>query len=464
MPPENTDDDSRGSRETDVASRRPARISLLLLTATAASLLLLVAASHVWFFHWNSSNPDVTAYWRAGESLRLGQPIHLPPPPGVSPKAFLYPPAFAAIFAPLTLLPPLSGYAAWMGLHFAFLGWLVWAGARLAAIRSPAARTRYLALLLVWLPAAVGGDFQEGQVNLLVAALVATALLQLEEKRWWAGGFLLALATHIKLLPALLLLPLLLQGRRRAVATSLVAMGALVLLPALITGPREGWVEGIRHALMLHVDFANTVLAPAVTDAKVVGDEQFYVFNNSLVAVLHRLFGDGVLFSPLPQLAGQQGPLLFALPRALLRGTGLAIGGAMFVASLLLARRTARSRSGRIASLGLALVAAELTALNFWEHHLVVLVLLLAPLAAGELVSPARRRALGLLSAAAFVSWTGLYLLDPALSAWGADTASRLLWASRTWGLPTLAVVALWGWSALALSGERELDDDIRRD
>ncbi len=429
----------------------------LIIGTAAVCLGLLLIASLVWFFGWDNSNPDVTAYWRAGVNLRQGNPVYGPAPPGVSPKAFIYPPAFAVLFAPLTTLPTLWGYATWMVLHGVFLAWLVWAAARLAGLGTRTAQCRYLALLLLWLPAAVGGDFQEGQVNLLVAAMVATALLLIDERRPWSGGLMLALATHIKLLPLVLLLPLLIQGRRQAVAAAVAGTIALGLLPAVLTIPLEGWSAGLWRAVSLHVDFWQSVVAPALSDAEVAGAQQFYVLNNSLTAVLHRLFGTAVAFSPLPALASWRGPLLFGIASSLLRATALSAGLMLYVSALVLAHRTAHRRGGRVAALGLAYIAAQLTAPTYWEHHLVFLAIVLAPWADIEIVDTRIRSALAALCATVLACWSGPYLLDPFARLFESNTIAVILSASRTWGFPTAAVLTLFALSLVAhFDAERE--------
>ncbi len=413
----------------------------LVCLAASACLLMLASASFVWFFDWSNSRPDVTAYWDAALRLRHGEALYGPPPPGISPKAYLYPPAFAVLFLPLTLLAPVTGYAVWMALHFVFLAVMVFGCLRLAGIRDARSLLLYVGLLVAWLPAPAGGDFQEGQANLLVACLVVVGLRWIENQRRRAGAAIIALAVHIKLLPIVLFAALLAQRRYRAVAAGAVATVALVLLPAVVTVPREGLTAGIGHAITMHVDYARVVLMPAAFDAKVVGAEQFYVLNNSLVAVLHRLFGDGVAFSPFPQLGGWHGPLLFALPRATLRLAGGIAGALLVAASLVFARRSADSHTGRVAAYALCLAAAELAALNCWEHHLVFVALMLAPLAAAQL-EPGRRLLVAL-SAIVALLWTGPYLLHPIASAAGIELFGAVLSTVRTWGVPTLAVLAL---------------------
>jgi hypothetical protein len=118
-------------------------------------------------------------------------------------------------------------------------------------------------------------------------------------------------------------------------------------------------------------------------------------------------------------------------------GPVLASAG-MLVAALLLSRRAAGDRRGRIAGAALALVAFQIGALNFWEHHLVSMALLVAPLAAY------RMRLAVALSAPLILALTAPYLLQHAPLAGGADLGGRWIVASRTWGAPTAAVLVLW--------------------
>ncbi|MCP6725911.1 hypothetical protein NL526_28030, partial [Klebsiella pneumoniae] len=72
------------------------------------------------FVGWDRMRVDATAYWAAAARLRTGAALYAAEPVAALDKAYLYPPAFAAAFAPLTLLPPLWGYALWMTLELLF--------------------------------------------------------------------------------------------------------------------------------------------------------------------------------------------------------------------------------------------------------------------------------------------------------------------------------------------------------
>ncbi|HEY2942934.1 MAG TPA: glycosyltransferase 87 family protein, partial [Vicinamibacteria bacterium] len=281
----------------------------------------------------------------------------------------------------------------------------------------------------------VVSELQEGQTNLLVVTLAAAGLLCVEQARPGTGGLLLAAAAHVKVLPAVIVLPLLAAGRRRAAAWMLAGGVLLALLPALWTVPRLGLFPGLARCVTLEVEFARRILGPALSSATVAGARQFYVLNNSLPAVAHRLFGR---VEATPYSASVEGPLLFSLPPPwLMLGPVLASAG-MLVAALLLSRRAAGDRRGRIAGAALALVAFQIGALNFWEHHLVSMALLVAPLAAY------RMRLAVALSAPLILALTAPYLLQHAPLGGGADLGGRWIVASRTWGAPTAAVLVLW--------------------
>jgi hypothetical protein len=113
-----------------------------------AAVLFLLAASFTMFFSWNRLRVDATAYWQAATALRTGAPLYAAQPVAALDKAYLYPPAFAAVFAPLTLLPTLWGYAVWMALLVLCAVALARVGAALAGIAPEDGNARRTALAL----------------------------------------------------------------------------------------------------------------------------------------------------------------------------------------------------------------------------------------------------------------------------------------------------------------------------
>ena len=422
------------------------RLDLACGVLGAAGAVFVLTIALVAFFQWNNAVPDVTAYWQAALRLRHGEPLYVPPPPGPSPKAFLYPPVFAALFAPLTYLEPIWGYALWMALHFAFLAGLAAAAARAAGARVGA---RLACLFTLWLLPAVAGDLQEGQVNLFVSMCIATALLLAERGGERSAGVLLGLAAHVKLQPLVLLPVLLLQRRLRTAAWTCAAVLLLPVLPALWLPPGDS--GGVSRSLALHADFVRTIVTPALGQGMVAGSEQFYLLNGSFAGILHRLFGQDVAFSPLPDFAHLRGPVLFALPRAALFAGALAAGGVLLCLGFWAALRRQHSAAERFAAPALVFVAAQMSSLTFWEHHAVSAALLLVPLAAW---AQGERRLRAPLLAATFACvtfWTGPFVVEYFSLFVGRPSDLPWLRTSRTWGLPTLALLALWGtaWHAL---------------
>ena len=421
------------------------------LLGTACVLLLAVALTS--FFSWDRAIPDVNAYWQAAVRLRAGEPVYVTPPPSPSPKAYLYPPAFAAFFAPLTLLTPLWGYAVWQALHAVFLIWCVRTAALLGGVGDPSRRPDWLlACLAVTFPALVG-ELQEGQANLLAMALALQGVLWTERARPLAGGLALAAAAHVKLYPLALATLLVVWRRSRALAAfgvSLVALAATPMLWRVASGPDAA----AGYTATTYAEFIRRILSPGVSDRVVAGDVQFYVLNNSFAAVLHRLFSD-TPFSPFPSLASWHGPLLASVPRPILIGFAT-VGGVLLIgAALWYAARHARTSRTRLLSVGLLYFGVQLTAPTCWEHHLVWLLAVVTPLwvhARDDRLATLRLRAI-------LAVWLAVITLplvaQLTLQATGTPTLVAWLGASRAWGVPTLAVLLLLAEGMRSVRDER---------
>jgi hypothetical protein len=395
----------------------------------AGGALLLLTTAFAAFFSWNDALVDAKAYFGAAQELRAGRDPYGPDPSRETDKAYLYPPAFAALFAPLTILPPLWGYALWMALHGAWLLACLDSLAALCGVAGPGRERQRVGLLAALLVPAIA-EIQEGQSNLLALWAVLAGLRAIEAGRETRGAALLALAAQVKLLPAVLIPVLWLQGRREAARAASAWLLAMCLLPALWTVPARGPLEGLRVAAAAHADFFSRVVAPALRDGTVRGFEQSYSTNNSARAVLRRLFVADVRLSPLPGTEGRRGPLLAAAPAlaAAASGASLALVGA--------ALWSARQRRGdireRLEGAGLVWTAFSVAAPTFWEHHLLALALVIGP----SLERGARAAALGTVPLAA--SLTLPYLA--ALAGWPGP-----LLFSRDVGVPLLAVLVVFG-------------------
>ena len=336
----------------------------------SAIALLLLAAGFVGFFGWNSARFDVVSYWDAALRLRNAQPLYSAVPVNTQAKAFIYPPTFAALFAPFTLLPTIWGFAFWLALQLLLLPLLLFLGVQIAnkGTHSSNALQIVTLILLVILPPLLSNTM-EGQTNILVVTLVAGTLVFLKINRSIPAAFLLALATQLKVIPAIIIVALILARKYRECAWFAGFLGCLSLLPALWLIPRLGFAAALQANLSLHMDFFRYVLFPGLTHQTIAGAEQLFAPNYSIFATLSRYFGEGVALTPFsPQPAG---PLLFAISRGAIQIATAIIGLLLFIFA-------ARCRKDLILAAVLFYLAGTLLNPSCWEHHLIALSLLVA--------------------------------------------------------------------------------------
>lgn len=221
------------------------------------ALLLAIWVVRVWpiyqgwgLFNWIGN--DFAWYWSQAEALRLDGPARLYDPAAQAarlvdlapfarkdplvPGQVPYLPIFALLFAPLTLLPPLAGYALWMAISLAALGWLTWRVHQLL----PGVSTPWLLVALATF-APIAMSFFNGQPMLLLAVAVGEMYLALRAGRDLRAGLWLSVLV-LKPQYAILLGPMLLVQRRwRAVGGALAGVAVALLLSWL----GVGW-DGLR--------------------------------------------------------------------------------------------------------------------------------------------------------------------------------------------------------------------------
>lgn len=161
-----------------------------------------------------------SAIYRAGAlTLLQGDPLYDPlttEPSWAQPLPFAYPPAAAALFVPLVLVPAQLGWGVIAALSTLALGGVL----RVLGTRAlPVVLLAMLALEPVWRTLALG------QLNLLLMALVVLDVLALKGSRF--SGGLIGLAAAVKLTPLIFVPYLLLTGRRADAAR---ATGTFVAL------------------------------------------------------------------------------------------------------------------------------------------------------------------------------------------------------------------------------------------
>jgi hypothetical protein len=263
-----------------------------------------------------------------------------------------------------------------------------------------------------------------------------------------------------KVMPGVLLVPLLLQRRWKACGGLVAGAVVMWLIPLLWTIPALGPVDGVMQNFRLTWTYLQELVLPSLGSGELEQGSTFMLANNSPVAVLHRLFGDGVQLRKTVWDQGDLGPLLFSLPTPLLKVFGMLIPLAMFVSGTWGAVRH-RQRSIQVGMYGLLFMAASAANVLFWHYHLVGFAL---PFAAGMAVSEpgTTDRKLVWISLASIGGLALLpFLLFLELGVVQAQTPMM-------WGVPTLGILVGWVclWAALWRAGRKSTssENDHARD
>ena len=343
---------------------------------------LMLVVFTLWLQGWWADNSlDIDVYWEAGQRmLHGGAKLYAEPEdPANNVGIFIYPPLFAVLFSPITLLPRWLGYALWGTIELALIAFGFRTTRRLCGITDPKQARFFYLLMTVGLLGAIWTNLQEGQVNMLVVSLLAAGLWQLEQKRDVRGGLLLAVATHLKIIP-IVLLPLLI-AQKRFKAAGLMA-GGIVLLwfaPLLFSVPNYGVVDGFKANTQLSVDYVENVASPRMSKQSAYSLGGSRAPNNSLSAVMRRWFSEG---SSLSLNRDDRSPLWFEAPEFVYKWTGLAVAALLGGLAMLLAWYRREQPRARTAAIGLGLLSAALANVLFWPHHLCLELLVIGPLAA----------------------------------------------------------------------------------
>jgi hypothetical protein len=181
---------------------------------------------------------DFTIYFDAARALLAGRsPMEV--------EGWIYPPAGALFAVPFALLPYGPATCAWALASLCALAWSALTVARL--LSAPGERAWPW---LLWAPTAliarpIDSNFANGQINLLVFALVLLGLRTLARGRELRGAALLGAVTALKILPAIFLAQL---AARRRFGAALAGGGVAVLLVLVPGLPLRG-PAGVREDL-----------------------------------------------------------------------------------------------------------------------------------------------------------------------------------------------------------------------
>ena len=410
----------------------PDKTDRLITAALAATGLLLLGFMGWLQWYWSGHSMDIDVYWEAGRRM-LGGGANLyldSEDPANNVGLFIYPPLFAALFAPLTVFPRWLGYAIWGMAELALIVVGLRAARRLVEVPDGRKSREFYLLMLVGLFGALWTNLQEGQVNMLVVCVLLIGMAQLENQRPLRGGMLLAVATHLKVIPIVLLAILLVPKRFKAAAAMAGGIAVLWLVPLLYSVPNYGISEGLQSNVQLARDYRERIIAPRLDAKNATGLGGSRAPNNSLTAVMRRYFSDG---QKLSQFRHENSPLVTTLPDSVVGYAGIAIAALLGGLAMLFAWRTRGSRLGRTAVFGLALLSAALANLLFWPHHLCLLLLVLAPLAASCMRADKARSILIAVGTAMLLCYVPLLIWTDVFD------------SMAIYGTPTLGVLVIWG-------------------
>ena len=214
---------------TPVGRVRPAFVAQAVLTGVAIVIYALVLNQGI------HQHQDFGAYLNAARAILQGQPLyaaflHHPFPDATLRPAYIYPPSFALLIAPLGLLPEVTAAAIWMAVEQAALAVAIVVGLQwLRPTRWAVAAV--LVATLSFYPLWV--DVAQGQANLLVLLLVTIGIVGILRGRP-PFGTAIGIAAALKLTPLILVVWLLLDRRFRAAAFVLGGFAIVTLAGALL--------------------------------------------------------------------------------------------------------------------------------------------------------------------------------------------------------------------------------------
>jgi hypothetical protein len=257
---------------------RPDRCVLLVVFCATSAVLMSVPLVREIF--GPQGKYDYPLWYWAGGQVLAGHDLYPAEPSGWF--SFLYPPFAAVLLAPLCL----SGVAFMIScivlVYAVSLGVSLKLSDRLSGETSPkpwwvAALPSVIALPVIW------ENFNYGQPNLMLLAVMLAGLALLSSGRQGAAGAMFAFATALKAFPVAVL-PYLLWRRRWRAAASMVAVAAGLLL--LVPAPFRGFERNLHDtktwfdAMALSANSGGFGQRP---------EQNWSWKNNSLIAVTHRL-------------------------------------------------------------------------------------------------------------------------------------------------------------------------------
>ena len=227
----------------------------------------------------------------AFRNLRAGRDLYAPHPEQYI-DLFKYSPAFAALFAPISVLPATLGLLVWDAINTMLLA--------LAIVRLLPDRRGDAVLALVFLE--MFGSMQHSQSNSLLVALVILAFLALERDRQIGAALALAIGTAVKIFPLAGVAMALPRPRRfRFAIVFAVVLLAVLALPLLVVTPHEVKAQYASWMSLVQRDAVADTIAGRGMRTGGVPEELHLWFGSSVSAFI--VEGAGAVLLVLPLIA-----------------------------------------------------------------------------------------------------------------------------------------------------------------
>ncbi|MCD6452213.1 MAG: DUF2029 domain-containing protein [Acidobacteria bacterium] len=194
---------------------------------------------------------DFNVYYQAGKLINKGMANELYTFTTGRGWHYNYPPLFAILISPLSILPLREAGLVWYLLNLVFLFFSLRLLLRLRSEDS----LLPLAFTIIYGAGAVGENLMVGQVNILITLIILISFSLIEKEKGFAAGILLSLASTIKVIPIILFFYFFLKPKRRVFMGGFVGfLLFLLIIPSLFLG--------VRGCLTTNLKFAKEMILP----------------------------------------------------------------------------------------------------------------------------------------------------------------------------------------------------------
>lgn len=161
--------------------------------------------------HWDwvrGINKDFNIYKRAAKHFTNGVNIYKEP-------KYIYPPPFAILFSTLLIFPTKVQASIWVGLNILSVVLIWFLLLKYLPRGKKLYQTMIIALLTIISSISILHNFKWGQVSILILLLVLISYITFKKEKFLISGLTLAIASSIKVIPAIFLLFYLVNWKRK---------------------------------------------------------------------------------------------------------------------------------------------------------------------------------------------------------------------------------------------------------